>query len=128
MGSTNVNLAKDHGAKILMWHGLADQLIPFQQNIYYYNEVVDAYGGPDNVSDWYRFFLAPGVTHCGGGVGPQASNQLLFDTMVNWRENGVVPTSILATNTTRGGVTRTRPLCPLPQTAIYDRHDRAAPA
>jgi hypothetical protein len=120
MGSTNLNLAKNNGAKILMWHGLADQLIPFQQNVYYYNEVVDNYGGPDNVSDWYRFFLAPGVTHCGGGVGPQASTQLLFDTMVNWRENGMVPNSILATNTTGGVVTRTRPLCPFPQTAIYD--------
>ena len=121
MGSTNLNLAKNNGAKILMWHGLADQLIPFQQNIYYYNEVVDHYGGLNNVTDWYRFFLAPGVTHCGGGVGPQP--QGLFDAIVNWRENGVVPDSILAANINPGPdpvITRTRPLCPFPQTAIYD--------
>ena len=113
MGSTNLDLAKNNGAKILMWHGLADQLIPFQQNIYYYNEVVDAYGGPDNVSDWYRFFLAPGVTHCGGGVGPQPQN--LFDVMVNWRETGIAPNSI-----TSSGGGRVRPLCPFPQTALYN--------
>lgn len=35
--------------------------------------------------------------------------------MVNWVENGVAPDSILASG---GG--RTRPLCPFPQTAIYD--------
>jgi hypothetical protein len=34
---------------------------------------------------------------------------------VNWAENGVAPDSILAAG---GG--RTRPLCPFPQTAIYD--------
>ena len=35
--------------------------------------------------------------------------------MVNWAEKGVAPDSILASG---GG--RTRPLCPFPQTAIYD--------
>ncbi len=57
--------------------------------------------------------MAPGVTHCGGGVGPQP--QSLFNTLVNWVENGVAPDSILASG---GG--RTRPLCAFPQTAIYD--------
>jgi hypothetical protein len=116
MGSTNLDRVKNNGGKILMWHGLADQLIPFQQNIYYYNEVVDNYGGPAGVSDWYRFFLAPGVTHCGGGVGPQPQN--LFDEMVKWRETGVAPDSLLSSG---GG--RVRPLCPFPQTALYDGGD-----
>src|SRR5204863_2926612 len=80
---------------------------------YYYNKVVDNYQGLDNVTPWFRFFLEPGVTHCGGGVGPQPSN--LFNTMVDWVENGVRPDSIPASG---GG--RTRPLCPFPQTAIYD--------
>jgi hypothetical protein len=40
---------------------------------------------------------------------------------VNWVENGVAPETILATNTagTPPVVTRSRPLCPYPQTAIY---------
>lgn len=55
-----------------------------------------------------------------GGAGPQA----LFDTIVNWVENGVAPDRILAQNTSQGGgVTRTRPLCPYPQTAIYTGGD-----
>jgi Tannase and feruloyl esterase len=113
MSTPNLDLTKNRGAKILMWHGLADQLIPFQSNIYYYSKVLDNYGGQDNVSPWFRFFLAPGVQHCGGGLGPQPQN--LFNTMVNWAENGVAPDSILSSG---GG--RTRPLCPFPQTAIYD--------
>jgi hypothetical protein len=113
MGSPNLDLARDRGAKILMWHGLADNLIPFESNIYYYSKVLDNYGGADNVSPWFRFFLAPGVAHCGGGNGPQPQN--LFETMVNWAENDAAPESLAATG---GG--RTRPLCQFPQTAIYD--------
>ena len=75
--------------------------------------MLDFYGGASNVSPWYRFFLAPGVAHCGGGVGPQPQN--LFNTMVDWAEGGAAPDSILSSG---GG--RTRPLCPFPQTAIYN--------
>jgi hypothetical protein len=113
MRSPDLDLTRDRGGKILMWHGLADQFIPWQQNVYYYNQVVDRYQGFEHVTPWFRFFLAPGVTHCGGGVGPQPLN--LFNLMVDWVENGVVPDSILSSG---GG--RTRPLCPFPQTAIYD--------
>jgi hypothetical protein len=51
-------------------------------------------------------------------VGPQPQN--LFGALVNWVENGVAPETILATTVTGGVVTRSRPLCPYPQTAIYN--------
>ena len=111
--SPDLGTARDHGAKILMWQGLADQTVPFQSNIYYYSKVLDVLGGASSVQPWFRFFLAPGVTHCGGGFGPQPQN--LFTTLVGWAEGGATPDSILASG---GG--RTRPLCPFPQTAIYD--------
>jgi feruloyl esterase len=38
---------------------------------------------------------------------------------VDWVENGVAPKQILAQTTSGGVVTRTRPLCPYPQTAVY---------
>ena len=113
MGTPNLTRAKDHGAKILMWHGSADNQISFQSNIYYFSKVLDFYGGDANVSPWFRFFLAPGVNHCGGGAGPQPQN--LFNTLVAWAEGGDAPNSILSSG---GG--RARPLCPFPQTAIYD--------
>lgn len=113
MGTPDLSLVREHGAKIIMWHGLADNQIPFQSNIYYYTKVLDFYGGDANVSPWFRFFLAPGVGHCGGGAGPQPQN--LFNTLVAWAEGGAAPDTIPSSG---GG--RTRPLCPFPQTAIYD--------
>jgi hypothetical protein len=113
LNTPDLSLARDRGAKILMWQGLADNQIPFQSNIYYYGKVLDFFGGAAQVWPWYRFFLAPGVAHCGGGAGPQPQN--LFSTMVAWSEGGAAPDSILSSG---GG--RTRPLCPFPQTAIYD--------
>lgn len=111
MGDPNLSRARNSGAKILMWQGTADNLT-FYSNVYYYTRVLDQFGA-DDVSDWYRYFLAPGVGHCGGGAGPQPQN--LFNTLVGWVEDGTAPDSILASG---GG--RTRPLCAFPQTAIYD--------
>jgi len=112
--STDLQKARQRGAKILMWHGGADQLIPWRQSVHYYRQTAERFGGFKQVQSWFRFYLAPGVTHCGGGAGPQP--QALFDTMVNWVENDVAPDSIVSTNATLGS----RPLCPYPQTAIYN--------
>lgn len=109
--STDLDVAKASGAKILMWHGGADPLIPWRQAVHYYNEASERYKGYSNLMPWFRFYLAPGVGHCGGGTSPQNP----FGVLVDWVENGVEPDTILAAG---GG--RTRPLCPYPQTAIYD--------
>lgn len=110
--STTLDLVPTaRGAKIIMWHGGADPLIPWRQAAYYYNKALDYYGG--SINSWFRFYLAPGVGHCGGGVGPQPQN--MFGVLVNWVENGVAPNRILSQSGSR-----TRPLCPWPQTAIYN--------
>jgi len=113
----NLDRVRNAGKKILMWHGTTDQLITDQNSVDYYVRVAARYGKgtPDfgALQPWIRYFRAPGVSHCGGGVGPQPQN--LFNIMVNWVENGVAPDQILASG---GG--RTRPLCPFPQVAIYD--------
>jgi feruloyl esterase len=119
--STALHAAKNRNAKILMWHGAADNLIPHRQSIHYYNEAIETFGGLNEVKPWFRFFIAPGVGHCGGGPGPQPEN--LFNVLVNWVENGVVPNSIPSSSIAgRGGatITRSRPLCPWPQEAIFN--------
>ena len=115
--STDLDKVRKRGGKILMWHGGADQLIPWRQSLHYYDDAAYRYKGYENLAPWFRFFLAPGVTHCGGGTGPQP--QALFDTMVNWVENGVAPDSILSSNANLGS----RPMCPYPQTAIFNGGD-----
>jgi hypothetical protein len=113
---------KASGGKLLTFVGMNDQLIMPQGVLHYYRQMAERYGGPhdDDFSDvqkFYRLFRGPGVGHCAGGAGPQP--QGLFDALVNWVENKVPPQTITATVTTAGVVTRTRPLCPYPQTAIY---------
>jgi hypothetical protein len=111
------------GGKLLTFVGANDQLIMPRGVINYYREIASRVGHhhrPDfeRVQQFYRLFRGPGVGHCAGGSGPQPQN--LFGALVNWVENGVAPERILAQNTGAGGVvTRTRPLCPYPQTAIY---------
>jgi tannase/feruloyl esterase len=112
-----------NGGKLLTFVGASDQLIMPRGVINYYRQMASRHGRhgePDfeRLQSFYRLFRAPGVAHCGGGVGPQPQN--LFDALVNWVENGVAPDRILAQNTTGSGGTRTRPLCPYPQTAIYN--------
>lgn len=114
---------RNHGGKLLTFVGANDQLIMPRGVINYYRLMASRYGkhnDPDfqELQTFFRLFRAPGVAHCGGGAGPQP--QALFDALVNWVENGVAPERILAQNTTGGVVTRTRPLCPYPQTAIYN--------
>lgn len=111
------------GGKLLTFVGANDQLIMPQGVLHYYRQMARRYGGPHDsdfsgVQKFYRLFRGPGVAHCAGGAGPQP--QGLFAALVNWVENKVPPKTILAQNTTGGVVTRTRPLCPYPQTAIYN--------
>jgi len=118
----NLDVFKLRGGKLLTYVGANDQLIMPQGVLHYYRQMARRYGatqggGFDGVQTFYRLFRAPGVGHCGGGVGPQP--QGLFDALVNWVENGVGPETIKAQISSGGVVTRTRPLCPYPQTAIY---------
>jgi hypothetical protein len=106
-----------NGGKLLTFVGMNDQLIMPRGVLHYYRQMASEGkgGNPDfeKLQEFYRLFRGPGVAHCAGGVGPQPQN--LFGALVNWVENGVAPEQILASG---GG--RTRPLCPYPQTAIYN--------
>jgi len=111
------------GGKLLTFVGANDQLIFPRGVINYYRVIASRNGRHDEpdfhrLQQFYRLFRAPGVAHCGGGNGPQPQN--LFGALVSWVESGVAPAQILATTVTAGAITRSRPLCPYPQTAIYN--------
>jgi hypothetical protein len=112
-----------HGGKLLTFVGGNDQLIMPRGVINYYRQMASRYGDGtpdfDELKSFYRLFRAPGVAHCRGGAGPQPQN--LFESLVDWVENGKAPDTILARATSRDGETaRTRPLCPYPETAVYN--------
>jgi len=119
MASDNPNLVpfRDHGGKLVMWHGFADQRVAPGWSIDYYDAVTQAMGGGyERTQQFARLFMAPGVAHCGGGTGPQP--QRLFDAVVDWVEHGQAPDKILASKAIAGGM-QTRPLCPYPELAVY---------
>jgi len=67
---------KKDGGKILIWHGLADQLIFPQGTINYYQRVQQAMGGATQAGSFARLFLAPGAQHCASAAGPAPANPL----------------------------------------------------
>jgi feruloyl esterase len=83
----------------------------------YFDRVLAANGGPQQVSQFARFFLAPGVGHCGGGDGPSPVD--LFETLVNWVEKGVAPETIPASRRRENGTVMSRPLCAYPNVAKW---------
>ena len=102
---------RDAGGKMLTWHGLADNLIPPNGTYQYYERVL---AGDPNAGDYYRFFPAPGVTHCGGGVGWYPGD--VFQSLVDWVEKGVVPDTLAAKSLPdANGTVREASLCPYPQ-------------
>jgi hypothetical protein len=110
------------GGKILIWHGLADQLIFPQGTINYYERVQQAVGGAEQADTFARLFLAPGAQHCASAAGPAPADPLT--AVVNWVEHGQAPGSILGTvtNPTTNAVTLSRPLCAYPLIARYTGH------
>jgi hypothetical protein len=106
------------GGRLLIWHGWNDQLIFPQGSVDYYQRVVDRMGGVRRVGEFARLFMAPGVEHCGGGVGPNTFD--MFGALVNWVEHRAAPDRILASTLDNGQVVRTRPLCAYPKAARYD--------
>jgi feruloyl esterase len=107
---------KERGGKLIMYHGWNDQLIQPGNSIDYFTSVQKKMGEKDT-DEFARLFMAPGMQHCAGGVGPNTFNAVA--ALEEWVEKGTKPAQIVASHTSNGVVDRTRPLCPYPQVATY---------
>ncbi|MFD5322653.1 DUF6351 family protein [Streptomyces sp. NPDC127092] len=87
---------RDSGGKLLTWHGQADEFIPTQGTVTYREQVERKLGGTKKVDDFYRLFLAPGVTHCGFNDGSGATVDDL-GALVAWVEGGRAPRTLPVT-------------------------------
>jgi feruloyl esterase len=88
----------------------------------------------DETQEFFRLFMAPGVNHCGGGLGPNSSfaytvaNQTgpldadhdILAALDRWVEEGVAPKRLIASHFTAGVEDKTRPVCVYPQIARYE--------
>jgi pimeloyl-ACP methyl ester carboxylesterase len=129
LGTSDPDLSrfKARKGKMITWHGLADRLIQPNSTLDYYQRVSDKF---DDVHDFYRFFEAPGVGHCAGGVGAQPVGEL--EALVKWVEQGVAPDTLSAVNATLygelpgpGQSLPERNLCAWPKVQTYNGGDPA---
>ena len=106
---------KARGGKLILYHGWNDTAISPGNAIDYYSSVLKRMGGRQD--DFVRLYMAPGMNHCRGGIGPNQVNWMA--ALERWREAGVAPDRVEAYRVTNNRVDMTRPLCPYPQVAQY---------
>jgi feruloyl esterase len=141
LNSTDPDLAKfkARGGKLIQYHGWGDAAIPPQNSIDYFESVQSVMGTTNRgrdlgaTQDFYRLFMVPGMSHCGGGIGATVFGNStsaqrdpghdVVSALDQWVEKGVAPNRIIATGFAGGdpgkGVQMTRPLCPYPEEAMY---------
>jgi feruloyl esterase len=130
--SPNLRAFKSRRGKLIQYAGWGDAGIPPQSSVDYFTSVQSAMG---NTQKFYRLFMVPGMSHCGGGEGanvfgnagavPDAnpSNDVVM-ALDRWVEHGAAPAKVIATryvdNNPAKRVQMTRPLCPYPEQAHYN--------
>lgn len=114
LGTADADLSafKARGGKMLTWQGLADNLIMPNGTMTYYDRVS---GQVPDVHEFYRAFFAPGVGHCGGGMGVIPDD--ILASLTAWVENGTEPQTLPATS--QWGGVRKMDLCPYPMVSRY---------
>ncbi|KIX08467.1 uncharacterized protein Z518_03123 [Rhinocladiella mackenziei CBS 650.93] len=111
---------RHRGGKLLTWFGLADEYIPPPGMFRFREKVEEKFGGPKAVDEFYRLFLAPGVGHCFGGVGPMPTDP--FEALISWVERDKAP-DVLPAATTMHNVEVQRDLCRYPKKLVYKGGD-----
>jgi hypothetical protein len=125
------------GGRIIIYHGLADSLVPPAQTVAFYNRQARALGGMEKLQRNARLFMVPGMMHCGGGAGPDVFNSAqgglpsppandssddIFAALIAWTQEKRAPQKVVATKFVAdkpGTIDLQRPLCPFPQVARY---------
>jgi feruloyl esterase len=130
---------KGRGGKLLMYHGFADPFVTPLGSLDFYTAMIGAnghgQGAVKETQSFARLFMAPGVTHCGGGPGanvfngpdnlggPEDSDHDVFLALRQWVEQGIAPQRIIGTKYVNddpaSGIAFTRPMCPYPQQGRY---------
>jgi Tannase and feruloyl esterase len=113
---TDLSPAIAKGAKFLFWHGWADPALNPLNTIDYVEAARKRLGS--GKADAIRLFLAPGMTHCGGGAGATDVWSSSAE-MEKWLDTGTAPEQIEAVKRVEGRVVRKRPLCAYPRFAAY---------
>ena len=139
--STDLSELRDRGAKIISYHGMADQLIMPQGSIQYFERLSAAMGGVAEVQKFNRLYLIPGLGHDGAfnnsasidpatGVNtlsakvpmPQSATgrDEMFSALRNWVEKNQAPGRIEVSSS---NASISMPICVYPQKAVLTGGD-----
>jgi feruloyl esterase len=99
-----------HGGRLILLHGLADEVISNNSTIDYYHRVI-ATVGPAAAAQGIRFYTVPGMGH-GTGVFIPSWDSLA--ALEDWVERGIAPSTAIVTDVVAQTFGRTRPLCLYP--------------
>ena len=126
-GTGEMAALRDRGGKLMVYHGTSDPVFSSNDTAAWYQRVQAANGG--NAARFARYFEVPGMNHCRGG--PATDQFDMLTALVDWVEQGRAPDAVVASARGPGAAepnpelpagwspTRTRPLCPYPQVAVY---------
>lgn len=129
---TDLTPFRSRGGKMIVYHGLADQIVPAQGSFHYYRALERTMKGQAAVDSFYRLFPVPGYGHCGGvgtvdgvaGVSPKADpprprSGQFYEALVSWVEGGQAPDQLVVRNDHDAA----RPLCRFPSKLHYTGGD-----
>ncbi|KEF51177.1 uncharacterized protein A1O9_12791 [Exophiala aquamarina CBS 119918] len=118
----NFSRFRTHGGKLIVWHGLSDQLIFPSDTVNYHRRVESALRDRSSMDQFYRTFLAPGVDHCGLGTTQGAVPVDPLSSLVAWVEEKKAPEILEARTLNASGATITRSICKYPLKSQYTGH------
>lgn len=112
------------GGRMLMYQGMADEYIPPQGAIHYYERVLDQMGGVGAVQQFFRLYLIPGFTHSGRSEGapavpvpqPASGRDEMFAALQAWVEQDDAPEEMRVVSADESV---SLPLCVYPQAITY---------
>ena len=122
--NADLSAFKATGGKVLLYHGLADNLIAPQGSDNYYSRVAAQMGGVSEVQKFFRYYHVPGFSHNGRIAAapnipvPQTAlgRDEMFLALQAWVEGGTAP-SVLNVSSSDGSVSL--PLCLYPTKITY---------
>lgn len=103
------------GGRLILLHGLADEVISNNSTSDYYQRVVSTVGQAA-ADQGVRFYTVPGMGH---GTGVFIPNWDSLGALENWVERGLAPATAVAADGVAGTFGRTRPLCLFPAWPKY---------
>ncbi|HYM78921.1 MAG TPA: tannase/feruloyl esterase family alpha/beta hydrolase [Candidatus Dormibacteraeota bacterium] len=122
-----------HGGKMIVYHGWADDMVPSEGSVNYFDSVLK-FLGTTRTKDFYRLFMIPGMAHCGRGPGanvlfqselarniPLEPKRDMLTALEHWVEKGEAPEAFVVSRVEEDGqVPRMRLVCPYPSAATYN--------